>query len=97
MLFLAGKPMYFMELALGQFGGTGPLSIWSCAPIMKGVGAAMVSAAIVVGIYYNVVMSYALYFIGQSFQTVLPWTHCDGDWAKDTNCTVRDASVSGFS
>ncbi|CAG2181202.1 unnamed protein product, partial [Oppiella nova] len=43
MLTLAGKPMYFMELAFGQFGGTGPLTIWNCAPIAKGVGAAMIA------------------------------------------------------
>lgn len=96
MLFLAGKPMYFMELALGQFGGTGPLTIWRCAPIMKGVGAAMVAGSIVVCIYYNVVMSYALYFITQSFQTVLPWTTCNPEWANGTNCVVRSRGVSAF-
>lgn len=89
MLFLAGKPMYFMELALGQFGGVGPISIWKCAPIMKGVGAAMILSSIVVCIYYNVVMSYAIYFIGQTFHSVLPWTRCDVEWAAGTNCFVR--------
>ena len=92
MLFLAGKPMYFMELALGQFAGRGPISIWKCSPIMKGVGAAMVAGSIIVCIYYNVVMSYALYYMAQTFQTVLPWTRCDLDWAKGTNCVVRSAN-----
>jgi solute carrier family 6 amino acid transporter-like protein 5/7/9/14 len=55
MLTLAGKPMYFMELAFGQFAGTGPLSIWNCTPIAKGVGAAMIAVSLVVCIYYNVV------------------------------------------
>lgn len=36
MLLLAGKPLYFMELAFGQFAGLGPLAIWSCLPIAKG-------------------------------------------------------------
>lgn len=36
MLALAGKPMYFLELAIGQFGGVGPLALWNCCPIMKG-------------------------------------------------------------
>ncbi|KAI1288376.1 Sodium- and chloride-dependent glycine transporter 2 [Halotydeus destructor] len=94
MLFLAGKPMYFMELALGQFGGTGPLAIWRCAPIMKGVGAAMVACSVVVCIYYNVIMSYALFFIGQAIQSPLPWTRCDVPWAEDTNCVVREKNMS---
>jgi len=36
MLALAGKPMYFLELAVGQFGGVGPLALWNCCPIAKG-------------------------------------------------------------
>jgi SNF family Na+-dependent transporter len=36
MLALAGKPMYFLELAIGQFGGVGPIAIWNCCPLMKG-------------------------------------------------------------
>lgn len=87
--------MYFMELALGQFGGVGPISIWTCAPIMKGVGVAMILSSIVVCIYYNVVMSYAIYFIGQTFQSRLPWTRCDVDWAIGTNCYVRSKDAIG--
>lgn len=36
MLVLAGKPMYFLELAVGQFGGVGPVALWNCCPIAKG-------------------------------------------------------------
>lgn len=36
MLGLAGKPMYFLELAIGQFSGVGPLALWNCCPIAKG-------------------------------------------------------------
>ncbi|RWS04481.1 sodium- and chloride-dependent glycine transporter 2-like protein, partial [Dinothrombium tinctorium] len=93
MLFLAGKPMYFMELAFGQFAGTGPLSIWTCCPIAKGVGAAMVCVSIVVVIYYNVVMSYALYFIYSTFQKELPWNRCDPEWSNGTNCVIRSLTV----
>lgn len=88
MLMLAGKPMYFMELAMGQFGG-GPLVFWKCSPMLKGVGVAMVLGSATVSIYYNVVMSYALYYIGQSFQSELPWTRCDPEWASNESCVVR--------
>lgn len=93
MLMLAGKPMYFMELALGQFGGSGCFNIWRLSPLFKGVGAAMVLGSTVVCIYYNVVMSYALYFIFQSFSSVLPWTTCDPSWAS-SDCIVRTANQS---
>lgn len=34
--FLIGKPMYFMELVLGQYSGKGPTGIWRLNPCAKG-------------------------------------------------------------
>lgn len=96
MLTLAGKPMYFMELVIGQFASKGPLSIWSCCPIAKGVGASMACVCFIVCIFYNVVLSYAVYFIGAVFRYGLPWTSCDHDWAIGTNCQVRSGNVSCY-
>ncbi|RWS21213.1 sodium- and chloride-dependent glycine transporter 2-like isoform X3, partial [Leptotrombidium deliense] len=93
MLFIAGKPMYFMELAIGQFGSSGTLSIWKCAPIAKGVGVAMLSVAAIVSVYYTVVMSYAVFYIWSTFQHELPWSRCDAKWANETNCVVRSQMV----
>ncbi|KAG1705083.1 Sodium- and chloride-dependent glycine transporter 1 [Nymphon striatum] len=86
MLVLAGKPMYFLELAFGQFAGLGPLAIWSCAPIAKGVGYAMVTVSLVVCIYYNVIMSYTIFYISASFQSIVPWSICDPSWADMETC-----------
>ena len=36
LLILVGKPMYYMETAMGQFSRTSPLQLWECAPIAKG-------------------------------------------------------------
>ena len=36
-LIFVGKPLYFMELALGQFSSYGPVKIWYCVPILKGI------------------------------------------------------------
>ncbi|RWS20721.1 sodium- and chloride-dependent glycine transporter 2-like isoform X3 [Leptotrombidium deliense] len=94
MLFIAGKPMYFLELSIGQFASRGPVSIWKCAPIAKGVGIAMVLCSIIVCIYYNVIMSYALYFIAMTFQKQLPWNTCDQSWANGTKCIVGFANAS---
>ena len=89
MLTIAGRPMYFMELDFGQFGGRGILSIWSCAPIIRGIGFAMVGLGSVVTIYYNVLMAYSLHYIGQSFRSNLPWTVCDPSWLE---CVIRNES-----
>ena len=74
--------MYYMETAIGQFSRLSPVQVWRCAPIAKGVGIAMVVVSLVVSIYYNVIMSYSLIYVGATFQGVadnqsrLPWTYC---------------------
>ncbi|XP_075228964.1 sodium-dependent proline transporter-like [Lycorma delicatula] len=93
MLALAGKPMYFLELAIGQFGGVGPLALWNCCPIAKGVGCAMVMVSMIVCIYYNVIMSYTVFYMVSSFAAEVPWSKCDPSWADMTTCYVRGASA----
>lgn len=36
MLAVAGLPLFFMELAFGQFASLGPIAIWRIAPLFKG-------------------------------------------------------------
>lgn len=35
-LLLIGKPLYFLEMALGQFSSYGSVKVWAIAPIAKG-------------------------------------------------------------
>ncbi|XP_054717827.1 sodium- and chloride-dependent glycine transporter 2-like [Uloborus diversus] len=88
-LALVGKPHYFAELAIGQFSGLGPVRVWRCIPIAKGVGVAMVLLSVMVCIYYNVIMSYTLYYIVQSFRSEVPWQKCNDWWGADEMCYVR--------
>merc|ERR1712142_1117267 len=89
LLVLVGKPMYFMEAALGQYGQVGPLQVWiEMLPCAIGVGVAMVIISLIVAIYYNVIMAYCLFYLFNSFRDVLPWTVCDPQWA-DEDCYVR--------
>ena len=37
-LVLIGKPMYYLELAIGQFAQRGPIKIWKMCPLGIGVG-----------------------------------------------------------
>ncbi|CAN7950949.1 unnamed protein product, partial [Ixodes pacificus] len=76
LMLLVGKPMYFMEVALGQFTSLGPLSVWRCLPIAKGVGVAMVVVSLIVAVYYNVILAYTVFYMAQSFRSELPWVDC---------------------
>jgi len=94
LLVFVGKPMYFMEAALGQFGQVGPLQIWmEMFPCAVGVGVAMVIISLIVAIYYNVIMAYCLAYLFNCFRTVLPWTVCDPQWA-DARCYTRGENDS---
>lgn len=97
LLVLVGKPMYFMEAALGQFSQVGPLAVWTdmCRAGM-GVGVAMVIISLMVAIYYNVIMAYTLVYLFNSFRSVLPWSTCDPAWGADSRCFVRDGNVTSF-
>ena len=82
LLIFVGKPMYYLETAIGQFSRLSPLHVWRCAPIAKGVGFGMIILSLVVSIYYNVIMSYSLIYVGASIVGItdeLPWTTC-GNW-----------------
>nr|XP_033802608.1 sodium- and chloride-dependent neutral and basic amino acid transporter B(0+)-like [Geotrypetes seraphini] len=82
MLALVGLPLFFLECALGQYANLGPILVWKCAPILQGVGFSMVLMSAYVSIYYNVIMTYGLFYLFASFQPVLPWSDCF-EWADE--------------
>merc|ERR1712241_1638229 len=87
---LVGKPMYYMEVALGQFSQLGPVAVWKMVPIGRGIGFAMCTLCVIVAIYYNVIMSYCLRYIFACFTSKLPWEEC-GEWANE-NCYEREGN-----
>ena len=45
-----------------------------------GVGVGMVLFSMLLSSYYSVVMSWAMLYLGSSFSSQLPWTHCNNTW-----------------
>ncbi|XP_015591859.1 sodium- and chloride-dependent glycine transporter 1 isoform X2 [Cephus cinctus] len=80
MLFLCGIPLFFMESSMGQFGGTGCITMFRMSPLFKGAGFAIVIVNIICTMYYNVIISYPLMFLAMSLRSKLPWQDCDNPW-----------------
>ncbi|XP_044733776.1 sodium-dependent dopamine transporter [Chrysoperla carnea] len=81
MLIIGGIPLFYMELALGQFNRKGAITCWGrICPLFKGIGYAVVLIAFYVDFYYNVIIAWALRFFFASFNSMLPWTTCNNEW-----------------
>ncbi|XP_056133558.1 sodium- and chloride-dependent GABA transporter ine [Lampris incognitus] len=88
MLFLCGIPLLFMEFAIGQYTRLGPVhALAKICPLFKGVGLATVTISFVLCTYYNVLMSWALYYFFNSFGAPLPWQSCNNTWNIIVNCS----------
>ncbi|XP_065054317.1 sodium- and chloride-dependent GABA transporter 1-like [Rhopilema esculentum] len=80
-LFLCGMPLFFMELSVGQYLQLGPISCWKAiCPAFSGIGYAMLVVSLLVGIYYNVIIAWCLYYLFESFRSDVPWRHCNNKW-----------------
>uniref|UniRef100_A0A672JS81 Transporter n=1 Tax=Salarias fasciatus TaxID=181472 RepID=A0A672JS81_SALFA len=76
MLLVTGVPLFLMELSLGQYGAAGPITVWKCCPLLKGIGIGMLCVSMLVCLYYNVIIAWTFYYLGSSLQSPLPWS-CD--------------------
>ncbi|GAB0198030.1 sodium-dependent serotonin transporter [Grus japonensis] len=64
MAIFGGIPLFYMELALGQYHRNGCISIWrKICPIFKGIGFAICVIDLYVASYYNTIMAWAFYYL----------------------------------
>ncbi|KAK3789631.1 hypothetical protein RRG08_050073 [Elysia crispata] len=82
-LFLCGIPLFYLEVCLGQFSGISSMFVWKVCPLFKGLGFGMVIVSGMACIYYNAVLSWVIYYLINSFQSQLPWSHCGHWWNTD--------------
>uniref|UniRef100_A0A8C5GRS5 Transporter n=1 Tax=Gouania willdenowi TaxID=441366 RepID=A0A8C5GRS5_GOUWI len=80
MLVVLGVPLLYMELTVGQ----ACVGCYFCPA--SGVGIASVAISFIMCTYYNIVITWALYYLFSSFQAPLPWQNCNNTW-NTANCT----------
>ncbi|XP_011158501.1 sodium-dependent nutrient amino acid transporter 1 [Solenopsis invicta] len=89
LLFLVGKPFYFLEMIIGQFSGSSSVKVWSMSPGFVGVGWAQFCSTIALATYYSSLMALTLYYLIASFSAELPWATCLKEWGD----TCLDSST----
>nr|XP_054924627.1 sodium- and chloride-dependent glycine transporter 1-like [Dermacentor andersoni] len=83
------KPVFFMELFLGQFSSQGSVGVWRCAPIGRGIGICMCYVSLLISTYFVCFAAHAMLFVWKSLGNRLPWATCDEEWGADAACFVR--------
>ncbi|ETE61673.1 Sodium-dependent neutral amino acid transporter B(0)AT2 [Ophiophagus hannah] len=90
LLFIIGIPLFFLELAAGQIIRQGSIGVWKhISPRLIGIGFASCVVCSFVALYYNVIMAWSLFYLGNSFQFPLPWSDCPG--AENETATVTES------
>nr|AGS83414.1 sert [Schmidtea mediterranea]AHB51758.1 serotonin transporter [Schmidtea mediterranea]AKN21424.1 slc6a-4 [Schmidtea mediterranea] len=91
MYIFGGLPLFFLELALGQYQRCGCLTVWRrICPMFRGIGYGICVIATYTAWYYNTIMAWSLYYLVESIQEKLPWTSCGNPWNTNSCITLED-------
>ncbi|RUS84339.1 hypothetical protein EGW08_007871 [Elysia chlorotica] len=96
---VGGIPLFYLEVAVGQFMSRGGLQAWNIVPLFQGIGLASCIIVFFLNCYYNVILSWAFFYMFSSFNSELPWEKCNHTWNSD-NCSTdfaRDSNLTGRS
>ncbi|XP_041350515.1 sodium-dependent serotonin transporter-like [Gigantopelta aegis] len=92
MMVFLGMPLFYMELALGQYQRAGAISVWlRICPMFCGIGYGICVVSTLVGAYYNTIISWAFYFLISSFRSEVPWGLCNQTW-NTPDCVTVDGT-----
>merc|ERR1712012_1283900 len=93
-LIFMGLPVFLFEMGAGQFSNEGPIAVWKMCPLFQGIGYGMCFLSLYIGTYYNIILSWAFFYIFSSFTSSLPWASCENPWNSEAcrrfdskNCT----------
>lgn len=79
-LLLVGKPIYYLEMLVGQFSGRGSVNVYDIVPLMRGIGYGQLFAVAALLSYYAALLALTVRYFLASFHAVLPWSECLDEW-----------------
>lgn len=90
LLVLEGMPLLLLEFAIGQRLRKGSVGVWrAISPYLTGIGIASMLVSLLIGLYYNTLIAWIMWYFFNSFQSPLPWSQCplnDNGTAFVTEC-----------
>uniref|UniRef100_A0A3P9NUG5 Transporter n=1 Tax=Poecilia reticulata TaxID=8081 RepID=A0A3P9NUG5_POERE len=96
-LFTCGVPVFFLEVALGQYTSQGGITCWrKISPLFEGLGYGTQVIVTLLNFYYIIVLAWGIFYLYYSFSWDLPWSSCNNTWNTE-NCVEfqrRNASVA---
>uniref|UniRef100_A0A1I8IRP1 Transporter n=1 Tax=Macrostomum lignano TaxID=282301 RepID=A0A1I8IRP1_9PLAT len=97
MVFLCVIPIVYLEMIIGQFSSASTLQFGRVIPLFQGIGWAMFIVTFFTIIYYQIVLSWVVYYLFSSLTAQLPFGHCNNTWntpgcrtISQWNLTVSD-------
>lgn len=80
-LFSCGIPVFFLEVALGQYTSQGGITCWrKISPLFEGIGYATQVIVALLNFYYIIVLAWGIFYLSNSFTWTLPWSTCNNTW-----------------
>uniref|UniRef100_A0A3Q3GKY5 Transporter n=1 Tax=Labrus bergylta TaxID=56723 RepID=A0A3Q3GKY5_9LABR len=77
LLVLEGMPLLLLEFAIGQRLRKGSVGVWRAInPYLTGIGIASMLVSLLIGLYYNTLIAWIMWYLFNSFQSPLPWSQC---------------------
>ncbi|XP_055596968.1 sodium-dependent nutrient amino acid transporter 1-like isoform X2 [Uranotaenia lowii] len=89
-LLLVGRPIYYLEMLIGQFSSRGAINVYDSSPAMRGIGYGQIYSTFIVMTYYASLMAVTMRYFVASFSNPLPWSECQDSW----NATCVDSRLA---
>ncbi|TMS02954.1 Sodium- and chloride-dependent GABA transporter 2 [Larimichthys crocea] len=85
-LFACGVPVFFLEIALGQYTSEGGITCWrKISPLFEGLGYGTQVIVTLLNFYYIIVLAWGIFYLSFSFSWDLAWSSCNNTWNTE-NC-----------
>ncbi|CAH8525684.1 unnamed protein product [Dicrocoelium dendriticum] len=95
MYIFGGLPLFYLELALGQFQRSGCITVWKrICPMFSGIGFGICIIASYTAWYYNTIMAWSLFYMFDAMKPRLPWDSCDNWWNTPACVTAHEQFVN---